>query len=269
MRIALHQIDAFTDTIFSGNPAAVCPLPRWLGDDVMQAIAAENNLSETAFVVSRAGGTWELRWFTPTTEVDLCGHATLAAAWQILRHGPQLDTIRFETRSGPLTVQRADHGALTMDFPAIPPDAAASIEGLADALGAPPEGIFSIRNVHNARYVMAVFPTADAVAALAPDITALGSDLGVNVIVTAPGQGDVDFVSRFFAPASGVAEDPVTGSAHCTLAPYWAERLGKTVLNARQLSARGGALICGVVGDRVQLTGHCALYLDGTINLPG
>lgn len=262
LTLPLFQIDAFTDRPFAGNPAAVCPLPSWLPDATLQAIAAENNLSETAFYVAEGAG-YRLRWFTPTLEVELCGHATLAAASVLLREQTSVD---FSTRSGTLTVTRSGD-ELTMDFPSIPPTPAAPPDGLTAALGARPSAFFDIRSVHGARYHMALLESPEAVAALAPDTVRLGAEFNANVIATAAG-GAHDFVSRFFAPASGVPEDPVTGSAHCSLAPFWAERLGRTAVTGHQISRRGGVVRCEVSGDRVRLTGQCALYLEGRIHIP-
>jgi len=270
VRLPLYQVDAFTDTLFAGNPAAVCPLPAWLPEPTMQRIAAENNLSETAFTVPEPDrGGFSLRWFTPTTEVTLCGHATLAAAWILVNSHGHAAPLRFFTRSGLLEVHQGDGGAMVMDFPALPPVGAASVAGLSAALGASPSALYEIRQVHNAAYYLALFDTPDDVAALRPDTAALRERFGANVIATAasttPG---VDFVSRFFAPASGVDEDPVTGSAHCTLAPFWAARLGRDRLVGRQISARGGTVGCTVVGDRVRLEGRAVVYLRGEILLP-
>ena len=262
MRLPLYQVDAFTGDLFGGNPAAVCPLERWLPDATMQAIAAENNLSETAFFV-RDGDGYALRWFTPTVEVDLCGHATLASGFVVMSFlDPQRDTVPFRTvKAGTLTVTRAD-GMLAMDFPARPATPAEAPPGLLKALGGAPRAIL------RARDHLVVFDRAADIAALKPDFAALA---GVKdcwaVIVTAPGEDGVDFVSRFFAPAQGVLEDPVTGSSHCTLTPYWAERLGKTTLDARQLSRRGGALRCTLNGDRVSIAGRAVLYFEGQISL--
>ncbi len=263
MRIPIYQIDAFTEAPFGGNPAAVCPLDSWLADDVLQAIALENNLSETAFFVTQ-GDHYHLRWFTPALEVELCGHATLATAHLILnRLSPDLPQVTFKTLSGELRVQRAGDG-LAMDFPSLAPAAALPPpSGLIAALGAAPRESYPIRKVHNAPYWLLVFETEAQVAALSPKFAAMGA----NVIATAPGD-TADFVSRFFAPMSGIDEDPVTGSAHCTLAPYWAERLGKSELAARQISARGGDVGCRLAGDRVILTGTCAFYMAGEIEIP-
>lgn len=269
MRVPIYQVDAFTDRVFAGNPAAVCPLPSWLPDETLQHIARENNLSETAFTVPRDGGGVELRWFTPACEVSLCGHATLAAAAVLFRAHGSREPLCFHTRdAGVLTVSR-DGEHLEMDFPAVPPEPGAVEDpALVRALGVAPLALRGLRSVHNARYVMAVLASPEAVATLRPDLGALRS-LGVNVVVTAAGGGEgVDFVSRFFAPAVGVDEDPVTGSTHCSLAPYWAEVLGRPVLVGRQLSARGGTVGCAVEGDRVRLRGQTALYLRGEILIP-
>ncbi|HKQ59082.1 MAG TPA: PhzF family phenazine biosynthesis protein [Candidatus Eisenbacteria bacterium] len=265
MKVPLYQIDAFTDTVFKGNPAAVCPLDRWLPDASMQSIAAENNLAETAFFVPRpaANGAprdYDLRWFTPEAEIDLCGHATLASAYLVFTVlEPGRDSVTFHSQSGPLTVARAG-GRLAMDFPSRPPVPIAAPAGLIEALGATP------REVGKARDILAVFESEDQVRALKPAFDGIRA-LGVfGVIVTAPGR-DVDFVSRFFAPLMGVPEDPVTGSSHCTLVPYWAKRLGKRALHARQISPRGGDLWCEDRGDRVLLAGHAVQYLEGAIEV--
>jgi len=262
MRIPLYQIDAFvTDGPFTGNPAAVCPLQSWLPDDVMQSIAAENNLSETAFFVPEGEG-YRLRWFTPSTEVDLCGHATLASGFIVFRVlKPRESRVTFETQqAGPLTVAR-DGDLLALDFPARPPAPCAMSEKLAAALGRRPAALLAARDY------LAVYDSTDDIAGLSPDFAALAALDRFAVIVTAPGTGETDFVSRFFAPARGVDEDPVTGSSHCTLIPYWAERLGKHRLEARQLSRRGGALSCALEGDRVTIAGRAVLYLEGTITI--
>ena len=259
MRIPLYQIDAFTGRLFAGNPAAVCPLEDWLEDGVLQSIAAENNLSETAFFVRRGKRT-HLRWFTPTVEVDLCGHATLASAFVILSYlDPSLDAAVFDTRSGELVVRR-DGDLLSMDFPARPPAACQIPEKLEQALGRRPVATLAARDL------MAVFETEGEVRALRPNMDLLAQVETFAVIVTAPGT-DADFVSRFFAPRGGVAEDPVTGSAHCTLAPYWSGRLGKRSLYARQVSARGGELWCEDRGDRVVIKGQAVRFMEGEIVL--
>lgn len=261
MRIPLYQVDAFSERPFGGNPAAVCPLESWLPDAIMQAIAAENNLPETAFFVAEGEG-WGLRWFTPTTEVDLCGHATLASAYVLFNFlTPERERVVFRTqKAGELTVNR-DGALLALDFPAWPPAPCDEPPGLAAALGHRPAAVLAARD-----YV-AVYDDRDVVAALAPDFAAIGRLDRFAVIATAPSTGEIDFVSRFFAPAQGVDEDPVTGSAHCTLIPYWAERLGKTRLEARQISRRGGRLSCALAGDRVRIAGRAALYLTGTMEI--
>jgi PhzF family phenazine biosynthesis protein len=259
MRIPIYQVDAFSSRIFAGNPAAVCPLEEWLEDATLAAIAAENNLSETAFFVRR-GERYDLRWFTPAVEVDLCGHATLASAYVILNLiEAGGDQVRFDTRSGELVVRR-DGKLLTMDFPARPPQACTPDAKLIPALGAQPEAVMAARDY------LVVYKTEEQVRELAPDMGGLARVDRFAVIVTAPGR-EVDFVSRFFAPAQGVAEDPVTGSAHCTLVPYWAERLGKKKLHARQVSARGGELWCEDQGARVSMAGEAALFLEGRIRV--
>ena len=259
----IYQIDAFTDAPFGGNPAAICPLKEWLADDVMQAIAMENNLSETAFYVVE-GETYRLRWFTPVMEVNLCGHATLATGHLILnRLSPASQQVTFETLSGALQVRRKGDG-LAMDFPSIAPGQAVHPSArLVSAMGVMPEECLGIREQHGAPYYLLVFESEAQIAALTPRFASMSA----NVIATAPGER-VDFVSRFFAPMSGIDEDPVTGSAHCTLAPYWAKRLGKNELTARQISARGGTVGCRLEGDRVILAGTCAFYMAGQIEVP-
>ena len=260
MRLPIFQIDAFASRVFSGNPAAVCPLPHWLPDETLQAIAAENNLSQTAFLVGGAGR-YRIRWFTPKQEVDLCGHATLASAEVVLGTlEPDLSEVLFDSASGPLRVGR-DGERLVLDFPSRPPARSDVSEELVRALGARP------REAWKARDLMAVFADEADVGNLVPDMQRIVA-LGVfAVIVTAPGRTS-DFVSRFFAPALGLPEDPVTGSAHCTLVPYWAERLGKTTLHALQLSPRGGELHCELRGDRVSIAGRAVRYLEGAIEVP-
>ncbi|MDR3437075.1 PhzF family phenazine biosynthesis protein [Telmatospirillum sp.] len=262
MQIPLYQIDAFTDRLFAGNPAAVCLLDHWLADATLLSIAAENNLSETAFLV-RQGEDYALRWFTPTVEVDLCGHATLASAHLILdRLEPGRGSVAFHTqKAGVLTVSRRD-GWLSMDFPARPPKPTLHLPQLAEALGREPFCVLKARDL------MAVFDSPEDVVQLTPDFAAIAALDCWAVIATAPGRDGIDFVSRFFAPGHGVPEDPVTGSAHCTLVPYWAKRLGKTDLLARQVSARGGTLHCQLAGDRVILAGQAILYLEGRITVP-
>lgn len=259
MKLPLYQVDAFTRRRFGGNPAAVCPLPKWLPDALLQQIAAENNLAETAFFVAEPDG-YHLRWFTPAVEVDLCGHATLAAAFVLMDClGFSANQVTFHSRSGPLTVTRAEE-LYTLDFPSRPgrrqePDAA-----ITAALGARPEAVYTARDT------MCVFASAAEVLALRPEMRALAQMEPFAFIATAPGE-DCDFVSRFFAPKQGLDEDPVTGSAHCTLTPFWAERLGKTSLFARQVSARGGELWVEQRGDRVRISGQGVLYLTGFIEI--
>jgi PhzF family phenazine biosynthesis protein len=260
MQLPIYQVDAFTDRLFGGNPAAVCPLETWLPDATLQAIAAENNLAETAFFV-REGDDYTLRWFTPQVEVDLCGHATLASAHVIFQREPGRGSVAFRTlKAGTLTVTREGE-MLAMNFPARPPKPVATPRGLAAALGKAP------REVLAARDQMAVYDSAADVAVLAPDFAALGKLDCFAVIVTAPGENGIDFVSRFFAPAQGIPEDPATGSSHCTLAPYWGKRLGKTRLEALQISRRVGKLTCTLVGDRVFIAGRAVLYLEGNITI--
>ncbi len=259
MKLPIYQIDAFADRPFQGNPAAVCPLEGWLPDSVLQAIAEENNLAETAFFVG-GDGKYGLRWFTPTKEVDLCGHATLAAA-HVLFAGAcrEQAEITFESRSGSLRVLR-EGDLLTLDFPAQVGDRCDTPRPLIDGLGATPKECF------RATDYMAVFDSERDVAALSPDFRRLKTLDLRGVIVTARGSTE-DFVSRFFAPNYGVDEDPVTGSAHCTLAPYWAERLGKNSLTGKQISKRTGRLICRVEGDRVFISGQTVEYLQGQIQI--
>lgn len=268
MKIPLYQVDAFTDKRFHGNPAAICPLEQWLPDSVLQAIAAENNLSETAFYVrsnehsaSGADSPVRLRWFTPAVEIDLCGHATLATALVMLDVRKEIsgELVEFETRSGTLVVHR-DGDRYAMDFPARPPAPCDAHPHLAAALGATPSEVL------DARDYLCVFPGEADVRALTPDMAKLATLDRFGMIVTAPGS-NCDFVSRFFAPAKGVPEDPVTGSSHCTLIPYWAKRLGKNWMHARQVSARGGELWCEMRGDRVRIAGHGVLYLEGEIEI--
>lgn len=262
MRLPIFQVDAFAAAPFEGNPAAICPLESWLDDARMQAIAAENNLAETAFFV-REGDGYRLRWFTPKMEVDLCGHATLASASVVFdRLEPGKTAVRFATRSGLLTVSR-DGDRLVLDFPALPAKREAAPADLRAGLGR------AFAESWKASNWMAVFERAEDVRALAPDMAALARLAPAAVIATAPADpaDGCDFVSRFFAPAHGVPEDPVTGSAHCTLTPYWAQRLGRQWLHARQISARGGHLWCEDRGARIAIAGRCVLYLEGTISV--
>ena len=261
--VKIYQVDAFADALFAGNPAAVCPLESWLADETLQAIAAENNLSETAFYV-KSGDTFALRWFTPKSEVEICGHATLAAGFVILSElEPERAEVRFQTRKvGELAVARAGD-RFRLELPAQPPKKLPAPRGLTDALGVAPTEVLQ------ATKMMAVLESATEVASIVPDLSWIKSLESYGLIVTAPGDegSGVDFVSRYFAPYVGILEDPVTGSAHCVLAPYWAERLGKTNMEARQLSARGGALGVELRGDRVALLGHAVLYMRGEIVL--
>jgi PhzF family phenazine biosynthesis protein len=268
MKIPLYWVDAFADKVFTGNPAAVVPLTQWLPDAVMQQIAFENGLAETAFFAPAKPsealakeGRYHLRWFTPAVEVDLCGHATLASAFVLFTQlGLAGDTVVFDSRSGPLTVTRQGNNLLELDFPSRPPQPCATPAALANALGAVPD------EVAQARDTVCIFPREEDVRALRPDFAALAQLDTYAVIATAPGR-DCDFVSRFFAPRAGINEDSVTGSAHCTLTPYWSARLGKTKLHARQISARGGELWCELRDARVGIAGRAVLYLRGEIGL--
>ena len=259
MKIRLFQVDAFTDILFKGNPAAICPLDSWLGEPLLQAVAAENNLSETAFFVKREPY-YELRWFTQKAEVDLCGHATLASAYVIFNYlDPSPDTVHFHTKSGPLSVARQDD-LLAMTFPARPGVPCEAPEILSEALGVPPGECLLSRDY------LVVFDSEETIKAISPAMDKLAALDCLGVIISAPGTRS-DFVSRFFAPKVGVPEDPVTGSAHCTLIPYWAERLGKTNLHALQLSERGGELFCEQLGDKVRIAGRAVVFLEGFISL--
>ena len=259
MELTLFQIDAFSDKVFSGNPAAVCPLNNWLSDADLQAIAEENNLSETAFYVAVEEG-FHLRWFTPKAEVDLCGHATLATAFVIFNFSNYTeDTVHFETRSGRLTVSK-NQDLLVMDFPSQPGKPCAYPRLLVEGLGNEPVEVLSSEDY------LAVFENEDDVITLKPNFHVLSKLDQRGVIVTAKGK-DVDFVSRFFAPRYGINEDPVTGSAHCALTPYWADKLNKTKLSAKQVSKRTGYIECELKGDRVFLSGKAVEYMKGTIKI--
>ena len=296
MRTPIFQVDAFTTRLFAGNPAAVMPMDGFPDDAVLQAIAAENNLAETAFLVSE-GSDYRLRWFTPAVEVPLCGHATLASAAVVMeRLEPGRSQVVFHTASGPLTVKRTDAGYI-MDFPARPSEPVSAPLGLAEALGVVPIEVFV-----NAFNYMAVLQSAQSVRELAPDMVALAGMDRLGVIVTAPADAawedspgpiaaggrshrgranteetgpiaaggrshGYDFISRYFAPAKGIPEDPVTGAAHCMLAPYWAKRLGKTEFRAFQASKRGGEILCRLAGDRVELEGSCVFYMQGEVEI--
>ena len=260
MKIPIYQADAFTNRLFGGNPAAICPLTEWLSEETMQKIATENNLAETAFFVKNDTD-YKLRWFTPEYEIDLCGHATLASAHIIFTEfGYNESTIHFETvKAGTLTVKK-DGDKYTMDFPSRPPIPIELPNGLAEALGGEKRPLAAYRS----RDYFIVYNSEDEILELSPDFFALSKLDTVGVIVTAPGK-DVDFVSRFFAPGAGIPEDPVTGSAHCNLIPYWANKLGKDKLHAYQLSARKGELWCENKGDRVLMSGNAVTYLKGEI----
>ena len=259
MKIPIIQVDAFTSQVFRGNPAAICPLGSWLDDQTLQSIAAENNLSETAFLVG-GDGRYEIRWMTPVAEVDLCGHATLASAFVLFGEAEKgRDEIVFRSKSGELKVRR-DGDLLILDFPSRPPQPMTASEDLLEGLGHPP------REVWAARDYLAVFETEQEVRTLAPDFGRLARVDRFAVIATARGDR-VDFVSRFFAPGKGIPEDPVTGSAHCTLVPFWSKRLGKKSLHALQVSARGGELFCEDRGERVTIAGRAVRYLQGTIEI--
>jgi PhzF family phenazine biosynthesis protein len=262
MAIPYYHVDAFTGELFAGNPAGVCILSAFLADSIMQKIAAENKHSETAFVVPRADGDFDLRWFTPTIEDDLCGHATLASAYVLALRNHNAWPVRFHTRAGMLTVAQ-QHDSFELDFPARPPQPCETPAGLLPALG------LKAARVMKSRDFVVVVDHADQVRTLSPDIAALATLDIVNAgtIVTAPGEGDVDYVCRLFAPAEGIDEDPATGSIHCTLAPYWAGRLGKDKLRTQQLSVRGGSMQCTNAGDRVKIVGRARLYLHGTLEL--
>ena len=261
MSLQLFHVDAFTDRLFGGNPAAVVPLSDWLPDEVMCAIAAENNLSETAFFIPApdSGADFRLRWFTPTVEVDLCGHATLASAFVLFTAlGWQADKLRFASASGKLTAIQAEDGMITLDFPVRAGADMPVPDGLAAAIGRPVIGFR--RAVMN----MAILESEAAVRMAQPDLDYIRQLDGDGLIITAAGDSS-DCASRYFAPNSGIDEDPVTGSAHCTIAPYWAEKLGKTVLAARQVSKRGGDIRCELAGDRVLISGHACLYSSGQL----
>jgi len=261
MKIPIYQVDAFTSEVFSGNPAAVCILNAWIDDTRLQLIAAENNLSETAYLVENENG-FDLRWFTPTTEVGLCGHATLASAFVQFFHRKWSDEkIRFQTRkSGQLMVTRKGE-VLEMDLPARPAHARTHPDALSRALGVTPQKVYG-----SAEDLMAVFDSEKIITEIKPDFAILEQIDCRGIVITAPGDRCA-FVSRFFAPRVGVPEDPVTGSAHCVLIPYWAKVLGKHELYALQVSKRGGELYCGFAGERVSISGKAALYLEGTITI--
>jgi PhzF family phenazine biosynthesis protein len=266
MAIPYYHVDSFTGELFAGNPAGVCILSAFLADSIMQKIAAENRHSETAFVVPRPDGDFDLRWFTPKIEDDLCGHATLASAYVLALRKHNEWPVRFHTRSGILTVAQKNDG-FEMDFPAMPPQPCETPVGLLSALGLKDIGL-KTPLVMKSRDYLVVLDHAEQVRALSPDIAALAKlDAGRGTIVTAPGEGDVDYVCRMFLPSAGIDEDPATGSIHCILAPYWAARLGKNTFRAQQLSARGGTMQCSIAGDRIKIVGTARLYLQGTLEL--
>jgi PhzF family phenazine biosynthesis protein len=265
MRIAYFQVNAFTRHTYGGNPAGVCPLTEWLPDKILLEIARENNFAETAFFVAR-DSVYHLRWFTPAVEVDLCGHATVASAHVLFselpnaRKPPDGSTLRFQTRSGQLLAHKRGD-LIELDFPSRDPHPCATPEALIHGLGRKP------REVVRARDYLALFDSQAEVAALTPDMTQLASLDALGIIATAPG-ADADFVSRFFAPKVGVPEDPATGSSHSTLIPFWASRLNKSEMFARQISKRGGEFHCRLEGDRVRIGGHALTYCRGEIEIP-
>jgi len=281
MAIPYYHVDVFTSELFAGNPAGVCILSAFLADSTMQKIAVENRHSNTAFVVPRADGDFDLRWFTSKIEDDLCGHATLASAYVLALRKHKVWPVRFHTRAGVLTVAQGtaaqEQDSFEMDFPARPPQPCETPVDFLPALGLKDLGLKDLglkdlgskeALVMKSRDYLVVVDQAEQVRALSPDIAALAKlDAGKGTIVTAPGEGDVDYVCRFFAPSIGIDEDPATGSIHCTLAPYWAGRLGKDRFRAQQLSARGGTVQCTNRGDRVKIAGKARLYLHGTLEL--
>ena len=274
MAIPYYHVDAFTSELFAGNPAGVCILSAFLADSIMQKIAAENRHSETAFVVPRVDGDFDLRWFTPKVEDDLCGHATLASAYVLALRKHNEWPVRFHTRGGMLTVAQdvvqnvvQNNDSFEMDFSVMPAQPCHTPVGLLRALGLKSIGLKAAL-VMKSRDYLVVLDQAEQVRELSPDFAALAKlDAGNGTIVTAPGEGNVDYVCRMFLPSAGIDEDPATGSIHCTLAPYWAGRLGKHTFRAQQLSARGGTVRCTIAGDRVKIVGQARLYLHGTLEL--
>lgn len=267
MSYPIYQVDAFTDQIFGGNPAAVMPLDSWLPDDTLQSLAAENSLSETAFFVPTPedrDSDFHIRWFTPGTEVPLCGHATLASAWVIFNKlGWDKSEIRLQSMSGPLGVTRTEDDWLLLDFPNLRFEQQATPGIIHEALEGAPDTAFFVPNDTN---YMVVLENEAAVRSAQPDLRKLKQLGNQGLIITAPGD-EADFVSRYFAPGAGIDEDPVTGSIHSVLVPYWAEKLGKSKLDARQVSARGGVLRCELKGDRVAIAGQAAFYMEGAVHL--
>jgi len=262
MKQKMYQVDAFADTLFSGNPAAVCVLTSWLPEEVMQKIAMENNLAETAFLV-KEGNRYLIRWFTPELEVDLCGHATLASAFVLFHYYDVTDSTLelFSSRSGELSVTKEADGNLTLNFPSDELIEVADIPHLKEALSSQPTKIFKGKTDY-----MLIYDEQQDIEKIAPNFFLLDKVAARGIIVTAPGE-EVDFVSRFFAPQCGISEDPVTGSAHTSLTPYWAKTLGKNKLIAKQLSSRGGTILCEYLGDRVKISGKVVPYLEGEIKL--
>ncbi len=259
MKIPIYQIDAFTSTVFKGNPAAVCPLENWLEDNLMQSIAMENNLSETAFIVDQ-GDDYRIRWFTPEVEVDLCGHATLAAAYVVFRFIKSgTNSVRFSSKSGHLNVTQREQ-LVCLDFPVMEASPCPTPDILVRALGKKPQEVLAARDY------LVIYENEEDIRKIQPDFALLKQLDRMGVIITSPGVTS-DFVSRFFAPKAGIPEDPVTGSSHCTLAPYWAKRLRKNSLSARQISARGGELFCDHQDDRVLIAGQAVCYLEGWIRI--
>jgi PhzF family phenazine biosynthesis protein len=268
MKTTIYQIDAFTSKLFGGNPAAICPLDQWLSDDLMQKIGIENNLSETAFIIPDAQQSlsdgvahYKIRWFTPAREIELCGHATLASAYVIFKYlNNDASAIEFDSMSGKLTITRNDD-LITLDFPSLSATPTSLRSDLVEALGIAPVLLY------NSQRSMAVFEHEEQILNMKPDFSKLAAIPDISgIAVTAPGT-DCDFVSRFFIPKFGIDEDPVTGSAHCTLIPYWADRLGKSKLFARQLSSRRGEIWCESLGDRVKMSGKAVEYLRGEIDV--
>lgn len=263
MKLTLYQIDAFTDRLFAGNPAAVVPLDEWISDELMQQLAMENNLAETVFFVPAHKGGYDIRWFTPAAEINLCGHATLATAYVLYQLlGYNRPVITFHSKSGALEVTR-EKDIIFLDFPSWKPERMADRpDALEQALG-----VKEIVGVYQNRDMIVELESEEEIRKAAPDFTLI-KKIGRQIIITAPGR-QVDFVSRFFAPVIGIDEDPVTGSAHSQLIPFWSEKLGRTKMEAKQLSARGGHLWVEQKGDRVQMGGQCVFYMKGEIILPG
>ena len=255
-----YLVEAFTDALFSGNPAGVCVLDQWPSDEMMQRIAGENNLPETAFLCKEENG-WRIRWFTPAFEMDLCGHATLAAGYVLMNCEEPGDVAAFDSCSGPLRVLRAEGNQYILDFPSRPPVEVPIPEGIEECLGA------KVLSCYQSRDMIVLLESATDVQRISPDFEKMKEIIPEwGMVPTAAGE-DCDFVSRYFDPRDANIEDPVTGSAHCTLTPFWKERLGKTTLNARQLSARGGKLLCIDEGERVKIGGGAVLYREGELKI--